>query len=110
MNKFQSLRAVVLVTLLMSLIITSISAQRPEPTKTEVHGHTMYGVLPPGGIPAIFEPEFTSIKDAEESYYASEPLMVVSYNSETKAYSTWHLDHHEIVNDTIGGTAIAATW
>ena len=95
---------------LLLLTFTSSNAQRPEPKKTEVHGHTMYTVLPPGAIPAIFEPEFISIEEAEQSYYQSEPLMVVSHNDETKAYSTWHLDHHEIVNDTIGGAAIAATW
>lgn len=92
------------------LTFTGLLAQRPEPKKTEVHGHTMYGVLPPGAIPAIFDAEFVSIEEAELSYYADEPLMVVSLNGETKAYSTWHLDRHEIVNDTVGGTAIAATW
>ena len=29
---------------------------------------------------------------------------------QARAYSAWHLDHHEIVNDRIGKTAIAVTW
>jgi hypothetical protein len=27
-----------------------------------------------------------------------------------KAYSLWQLDHHEIVNDTLGDVPIATTW
>jgi len=36
--------------------------------------------------------------------------MVVTAEGQAKAYSTWHLDRHEVVNDYIGETAIAATW
>lgn len=85
-------------------------AQRPEPKKTEVRGHTMYTVLKPGDIPAIFEPSFIPVADAGELYYDDEPLLVVVGGDEARAYSTWHLDHHEVVNDYINGVAIAATW
>ena len=85
-------------------------AQRPEPKKTEVRGHTMYTLMEPGGIPAIFEPEFVSIETADSFYYDDEPLIAVSSGDVAKAYSTWHLDHHEIVNDYLEGTAIAVTW
>ncbi len=84
--------------------------QRPEPKKTEIHGHTLYAVLKPGDIPAIFEPQFISISEANTLYYDQEPLMVVIAEGEAKAYSTWHLDQHEVVNDYIGGKAIVATW
>ena len=40
----------------------------------------------------------------------SEPVLGVVLNGEARAYSLWHLDAHEIVNDTLAGTAIAATW
>ena len=85
-------------------------AQRPEPKKTEIRGHTMYTLLEPGGIPAIFEPEFVSIAVADSFYHDDEPLIAVSSGNVAKAYSTWHLDHHEIVNDVLEGTAIAVTW
>lgn len=84
--------------------------QRPEPKKTEVRGHTMYTLMKPGDIPAIFEPSFIPVSAAGELYYDDEPLLVVVGGDEAKAYSTWHLDHHEIVNDFINGVAIAATW
>ena len=89
---------------------TMLLAQRAEPKKTEVKGHTMYTLMPPGGIPAIFEPEFVSIAEANSTYYPDEPLIAVVGGSEAKGYSTWHLDNHEIVNDYIDGKAITITW
>jgi len=78
--------------------------------KTEVHGHILHTVLEPGDIPAIFDPQFISISEADSLYYDQEPLMIVVSEQEAKAYSTWHLDQHEVVNDYIGGKAIVSTW
>ena len=89
---------------------SSVFAQRPEPKKTEVLGHTMYTLLKPGDIPAIFEPQFISIAEAESLYYDNEPIIVVTDGNKAKAYSIWHLDQHEIVNDYINGKAITVTW
>ena len=36
------------------LLSASALAQRPEPKKTEIMAHTMYTMLKPGDIPAIF--------------------------------------------------------
>jgi hypothetical protein len=95
----------------MVVIIAAPSfAQHPEPKKTEIRGHTMYTLMEPGGIPAIFEPEFVSIEVADSFYYDDEPLIAVSSGDVARGYSTWHLDHHEIVNDVLEGTAIAVTW
>ncbi|MCK4461069.1 MAG: DUF3179 domain-containing protein [candidate division Zixibacteria bacterium] len=95
---------------MVALIVAPSFAQRPEPKKTEIRGHTMYTLMEPGGIPAIFEPEFVSIETADSFYYDDEPLIAVSSGDIAKAYSTWHLDQHEIVNDYLEGTAIAVTW
>ena len=73
-------------------------------------GHTMYTLLKPGDIPAIFDPAFISIAEAESLYYDNEPLIVVADGNKAKAYSIWHLDQHEIVNDYINGKAITVTW
>ena len=89
---------------------SSIFAQRPEPKKTEIMGHTMYTLLKPGDIPAIFDPQFISIAEAESLYYDNEPLIVVADGNKAKAYSIWHLDQHEVVNDYINGKAITITW
>ena len=70
----------------------------------------MYTLLEPGGIPAIFEPEFVSVSEAESNYYPDEPLLVVVRGDDARGYSTWHLDRHEIVNEQINGAAIAVTW
>ncbi len=85
-------------------------AQRPKPKTRMLAGDTLFTLMPPGGIPAIFKPEFISAKKAAELYYEKEPMMVVRSGDEVKAYSTWHLDGHEVVNDHIGGAAIAVTW
>lgn len=87
-----------------------VSSQRRQPETTEIDGHTMYTLLESGAIPAIFEPEFVSVDAAEDLYHPDEPVLVVSLHGETHAYSTWHLDQHEIVNDRIGDTWFAATW
>jgi hypothetical protein len=70
----------------------------------------MYKVLPPGAIPAIFEAEFFPAADADIMYHQNEPLIVVSSDTVAKAYSTWHLDRHEVVNDYIGEQPIVVTW
>jgi hypothetical protein len=99
------------VALSLVVILTAPSfAQRPEPIETEIRGHTMYTLMEPGGIPAIFEPEFVSIEVADSFYYDEEPLIAVSSGNVARGYSTWHLDKHEIVNDVLEGSAIAVTW
>ena len=98
------------ITFLLLIMFQLSLAERPEPEKTEVQGHTMYTLLKPGDIPAIFEPEFISLKEAKDLFYPAEMIMVVSDGDEVKGYSTWHLDAHEIVNDYINGNAITVTW
>ena len=83
---------------------------QPKGEETLIQGHIMTSVLKPGDIPAIFDPEFISVSEAEEYYYGDEPLIAVVDGDEAKAYSIWHLDHHEIVNDYINGKAITVTW
>lgn len=76
----------------------------------ELEGEPVYQVLPANAIPAILQPEFLSGQPAEEQMRAEEPVLGVEINSDTRAYSLWQLDHHEIVNDVVGNTAIAVTW
>ncbi len=95
---------------LLAFAMSSVFAQRPEPKITEIMGHTMYTLLKPGDIPAIFDPQFISITEAESLYYDNEPLIVVTDGRQAKAYSIWHLDQHEVVNDYINGKAITVTW
>ncbi len=60
-------------------------------------------------IPSIDDPKYLSV--AAATHVADEELVVtLSYNGEYRAYPTRILDHHEIVNDTIAGEALAITW
>ena len=67
-------------------------------------------LLPKDGIPAILDPTFIDAAKAWEQYLADEPVLGVSINGEHKAYSVPYLSSREIVNDDLGGVAIAATW
>ena len=96
---------------ILALAATTAQAQRPEP---EIHGtfdgDPMYTVLPLDAIPAIREPEFVTGTEADQQMLPDEPVLGVIIAGEVHAYSLWQLDAHEIVNDTVGGRAIAATW
>ena len=86
-------------------------AQRPEPeVVATVDGDPVYRVLPPDAIRAIDEPAFLTGEAADAQMQTDEPVLGVEIDGEARAYSLWHLDTHEIVNDRVAGTAIAATW
>ena len=87
------------------------AAQRKAPSVFgEFDGDPMYTVLEPDAIPAIRDPDFVAGDAAAAQMSPNEPVIGVVIGDEAHAYSTWQLDAHEIVNDRIGGTAIAATW
>jgi hypothetical protein len=85
-------------------------SQKRDAAETIIQGHTLYTVLKPGDIPAVFEPKFIKAIEADKLFYTEEPVLVVSDGDSAHAYSTWHLDAHEIVNDYINGRAITVTW
>ena len=87
-------------------------AQRPEP---EVHavfeGEPMYTLLPPDAIPAITDPAYVTGEAADAQMSPDEPVIgVAARDGDAVCWSTWQLDHHEIVNDVVAGRSIAATW
>ena len=60
-------------------------------------------------IPSIDSPEYLSVEDA--THVADDDLVItLSYKGERRAYPSKILDHHEIVNDTVGGDPLAITW
>jgi hypothetical protein len=75
----------------------------------DLKGSPLYVVLQPDEIPSIDDPRFVT---ADEATFLKddEPVLGVFDGAVAKAYSLWQLDHHEIVNDTLGDTPIAATW
>ncbi len=64
--------------------------------------------LPYDAIPAILTPEFVSANKAKIA--DDSPVIGVSFNGESHAYSIYLLNGHEIVNDEVGGVKIATTW
>jgi len=97
---------------LIGLALTiPVEAQRPKPkVVATVGGDDVYQVLPVGAIPAIDDPSFVSGAAANAQMSPGEPVLGIVLDGEARAYSLWQLDAHEIVNDEIKGTAIAATW
>jgi len=70
----------------------------------------MITLLPRDGIPAIDNPQFLSVSEANEFYDSDELIIGVEFNGDARAYSVPLLSNHEIVNDTVGGVKIAVTW
>ena len=65
-------------------------------------------LLPFDAIPAITEPQFVSAGAAKLD--ADAPVIGVTFDGESHAYSLYLLNGHEIVNDVVGGMNIATTW
>jgi hypothetical protein len=61
-------------------------------------------------IPAILDPEFVTVVEANEQMDDGEQVLGVSINGESRAYSIPMLSRHEIVNDVVGAVPIAVTW
>ncbi len=59
-------------------------------------------------IPAITKPQFMPTNKAKLDVDA--PVIGVTFNGESHAYSLYLLNGHEIVNDVVGGKKIATTW
>ena len=113
------IRQIILSALVLSILLPmTLEAQeasepkkRPEPEKELIDGDFMYTVIPPGAIPEINDPVFVDASDAAPWMNDDEMIIgVLGPDREARAYSTWHLDHHEIVNDHAGETPIAVTW
>jgi hypothetical protein len=68
----------------------------------------LHTVLPRDAIPAIDKPSFEPVVTAKLN--DRELVLGVVGEREQRAYSTWQLDRHEIVNDVFEGKPIAVTW
>jgi len=96
---------------IFGLLVVPARAEWPEPeVVATIGGEGVYQMLPVGEIPAIDDPEFVSGSEADRQMRPDEPVLGVVIGKEARAYSLWQLDAHEIVNDEIDGSAIAATW
>ena len=65
-------------------------------------------LLPRGGIPAIFDPQFVPADVAQIPDSAW--IFGVVIDGDARAYDLSILNHHEIVNDVVGDVPVAPVW
>lgn len=68
------------------------------------------GGPPKDGIPALDDPQFISVAEADKTYSDNEPVVVYQNNRDARAYPLQILIWHEIVNDTVGGKPVTITF
>ncbi len=68
----------------------------------------LQSVLPRDAILSIKSPRFVTASDARLD--DNEPVLGIIIEGESRAYSVYLLNHHEIVNDKIGNKAFVVTW
>ncbi len=90
-------------------LVSMAAAQQPWSAVTTIDGDPVMRGLPRDAIPAINRPVF--VKGAGASHMQPDEYVIgVTDGQAAKAYSTWHLNGHEIVNDMLGDRPIAVTW
>ncbi len=109
--------AVLSVVLVMLAISAALADPNPnvwEKWKTDFEkrsipfGEVLSGGPPKDGIPAIDDPVFVSL--AEAQIEDLEPVIGFEHNGEAKAYPLSVLMWHEIANDMVGGHPFAVTY
>jgi len=68
------------------------------------------GGPPPDGIPAIDRPVFVPPSAADGWLTPMEPVLAIEIAGDARAYPLQILMWHEVVNDTVGGRPVAATY
>jgi hypothetical protein len=74
------------------------------------YAEILSGGPPKDGIPAIDNPTFVSITQADEWLKPNEPIILFEVGGEARAYPIQILIWHEIVNDTVGGVPVVVTF
>jgi hypothetical protein len=97
-------------TLLMAVLVTaSLGAAQRWVEQATIDGDPVMRGLPKDAIPAIDNPAF--VPAAQATFVDDEePVIGLVAGGEARAYPTWMLNAHEIVNDRLGDRAIAVTW
>lgn len=107
----KTLKLSYIVLLLVSVMLGSVRTGYSQRGSYEmIEGDKMYNVLPRDRIPAINNPKFKSVSEAEKFMNDDELVLGLVVNGDARAYSTWHLDRHEIVNDYVGEAYVSVTW
>ncbi len=95
---------------------TAPDAPTAQPTPTSTPSVNMdrdlqiVTLLRKDAIPAILEPEFLTIAEADGQMTEDELVLGISIEGDSRAYSVNMLSRHEIANDVVGGVPVAVTW
>ena len=92
-----------------SVLALGLATQMRWEEQVTIDGDPVLRGLPKDAIPAIDNPSFVAA-DRAGFVGAEEPVIGVVLAGQARAYPTWLLNGHEIVNDRIGEHAIAVTW
>lgn len=93
---------------IFSLSLTVLLSMTLFASAADLNKDPIRTLLPFDAIPAITKPQFVSAMEAKLDDDA--PVIGVTFNGESHAYSLYLLNGHEIVNDVVGGKKIATTW
>jgi hypothetical protein len=74
------------------------------------YSEILSGGPPKDGIPAIDDPKFISVEEADAWLEPQEPVVLVQVEDDARAYPIQIFMWHEIVNDTIGGVPVTVTY
>ncbi len=80
------------------------------PPPPQVDMEELVNIVPAGAIPAIDQPHMASAREAAAQLSADEQIIGVVINGDARAYPIAILSVHELVNDQIGGEAVAISW
>jgi hypothetical protein len=89
-------------------------AEREFSTDFNIHtvpySEILSGGPPKDGIPAIDDPKFVTVEQADEWLQPQEPVILFEQNGDARAYPLQILMWHEIVNDVVGGDPVMVTF
>ena len=85
-----------------------LAAATPAHSQDETPPEGVEQAIPRGALPAIFDPQYVTAEQADMPDDAW--VLGVFINGEARAYDLNLLNHHEVVNDVIGGTPVAPVW
>lgn len=74
------------------------------------YNEILSGGPPKDGIPAIDEPKFVTVKEANEWLKDREPVVFVRVGNDARAYPIQILMWHEIVNDRVGNEPLIVSF
>jgi hypothetical protein len=74
------------------------------------YGEIFSGGPPKDGIPALKDPQFVSVSEADAWLKPVEPVILVQVGDDARAYPIQILMWHEIVNDTVDGEPLLVTF